>query len=756
MSRSLACFATLVLLLGGLLSVRPVLAQGLLVNVNDDQHVRLPRPDIWPGPRPMPHPIPMPRPMPVVQGSYKIKELTVEGRIVDQVAKIQVSQTFVNTGSRVMEVAFVFPLPYDGAIDRLTLMVDGQELEAKLLEAKEARQIYESIVRKNQDPALLEWVGTGMFRTSVFPVPPGQERKVTLRYSQLCRKSEGATDFLFPLSTAKYTTEPVDKVEFRLSIESTEPIKNVYSPTHAVEIKRADDRHANIHLVAERQIPSSDFRLLYDTGRGTVGAQVLSYAPRHDEDGFFLLLASPEIEAAKASPPPKTVMFVVDRSGSMSGKKIEQAKAALSFVLNNLQQGDLFNVVAFDTEVESFRPELQRYNDETRKAALGFVDGIYAGGGTNIDGALKTALDQLQDDKRPNYVIFMTDGNPTVGEKNEAQIVAHSRQFNKIGARIFNFGVGYDLNARLLDRLTEAHRGQSEYVRPNEDIEARVSKLYNRIGAPVMTDVTITVDVEGREGASTSATSRVYPKGKHDLFAGDQLVVVGRYRFPGAAKITVRGKVGNEERSFNFPARMTEVTSDERNSFVEKLWATRRIGEIIDQLDLNGRNDEMIKELVELSTKHGILTPYTSFLAEEPQSPRDMRQQFGMARRNLEKLGDASGAGAVNQRAAKAEFKSAPQAAGSGFSRQGYADADKAEQVEVTTVMNVAARAFYRRGGKWVDARATDAMQQSPIKITRFSPEYFALVDKFGKDIARYLAIDGPVVLELGGKAYEF
>ncbi len=178
-------------------------AQGVLVDVRVDQTIRLPRPHIWP-PRPIP-----PRPIPQPPAStYKIDSLEVNAKLTDQVARVQVAQTFQNVGSTQMEVCFMFPLPYDGAVDQLTLLVDGKEYEAKLLSKEDARRRYEEIVRKNQDPALLEWVGTGMFQTSVFPIPPGAKRTVTLRYSQLLRKNYGLTDFIFPLSTAKYTCEP--------------------------------------------------------------------------------------------------------------------------------------------------------------------------------------------------------------------------------------------------------------------------------------------------------------------------------------------------------------------------------------------------------------------------------------------------------------------------------------------------------------------------------------------------------------------
>src|SRR4051795_7729575 len=285
------------------------LGQGVLVDIRPDHPIRLPRPILpW-------HPRPIPQP----PSSYKIDSIDVNARLTDQVARVQVSQTFENTGSLPMEVSFVFPLPYDGAIDQLTLLVDGKEFQAKLLSKEDARRGYEEIVRKNRDPALLEWVGNGMFQTNVFPIPPGAKRTVTLRYSQLLRKNYGLTDFIFPLRTAKYTSEPVGKVKFQLAIESSTPIKNIYSATHSLEIERPDKTHAIVKYEAKKTVPGEDFRLFFDTGEESIAASVVSYRPKANEDGYFLLLSSPDVKAADSKPIPKTIVFVVDRSGSMSG-----------------------------------------------------------------------------------------------------------------------------------------------------------------------------------------------------------------------------------------------------------------------------------------------------------------------------------------------------------------------------------------------------------------------------------------------------
>ncbi len=727
-----------------------------------------------------PHPVPLPRPIPQPSPpamTYKIKELAMQARVNDQIAQVQVSQSFVNTGSRQMEVSFCFPLPYDGAIDRMTFLVDGKEYDAKLLPAKEARSIYESYVRKNQDPALLEWVGLGMFKTSVFPVPPGAERKVTLKYTQLLRKNHQLTDFVFPLSTAKYTSHPIEKLTLEASIESQQEIKAVYSPSHAINVERPDAKRAIVKLEAKDTIPSNDFRLLYDTADGKLGASVLSYRPDKDEDGFFLLLASPEVKSDKADRPAKTVVFVVDRSGSMSGKKFEQAREAAKFVLNNLREGDTFNIIAYDSVVESFKPELQKYDEATRKAALGFIEGLYAGGSTNIDGALSTAMGMIADNTGPNYVLFLTDGIPTAGETNESKLCASIKSKNSYRSRVIAFGVGYDLNSRLLDRLCRDNHGQSEYVRPDDNIEASVSRLYSKMSSPVMTNVAIKVDVEG---SKNSPTNRVYPKDAYDLFSGEQLVQVGRYKKHGSAKIVISGKIGDEEKKYDFPATLVEKSKDQSYAFIEKLWAMRRIGEILEEVDLAGPNDELIKELVALSTKHGILTPYTSYLADDQASAKQLADssfQLESTRRGLQNLEKAEGTAGVSQRAGKNMYKyaeSAPSAPAAGFgggaqaqaaadgrlATNSFRDIESDRVVTRESVQNAGGQALYKRGRTWIAENAKDVDIETDAKVKKikqFSDEYFKLVEANSADENTILARQQPgeaLVVRLRGDVY--
>ena len=427
------------------------------------------------------------RPHVPVARSFDVKEVALDAQVRDQVAQVRVSQTFHNPGSFDLEAEFLFPVPEDIAVSDMVLLVDGKELPGRLLNKDEARRIYENIVRSKKDPALLEYMGRGLFRTSVFPIPPGADRKVTLSYTQLLKRDGDIIELAYPFGAQKFTSKPIERLELTARVESKIPIKSLYSPAHEVEIKRHGDNEATIRMVQRDVTPTADFRLLVTLQPGSVGATVLSYRPSASEDGYFLLLASPRVEERRETKPqPKTVVFVLDRSGSMSGKKIEQARASLQFVLDNLRDDDLFNILAYDDRVESFKPELQRYSKDTRAEAVRFVDNIRPGGSTNIDAALRDALDMIRDESRPSYVLFLTDGLPTAGETGELAIAEGAKKANKTDARIFSFGVGYDVNARLLDRLSAQNRGASEYVKPDEDLEARVARFFSKLTSPVL------------------------------------------------------------------------------------------------------------------------------------------------------------------------------------------------------------------------------------------------------------------------------
>jgi Ca-activated chloride channel homolog len=752
-----------------------------------------------------------------VNRAYEIRELSIDARIRDQVAEVQVSQTFHNPGSTQIEAEYLFPLPDQAGVQNLVLMVDGRELSGRLLPKDEARRIFEEIVRSKRDPALLEYMGRGLFRTSVFPIPPGADRKVTLRYTELCRRDRDVVEFAFPMATQKYSARPIQKLALTVRIENRDPIKSVYCPTHDASIVRPGEREVKATLERRDVLPSSDFRLVYTVAEGALGATVLSYRPTDGEDGYFLLLASPQVKPIDARPLPKTVVFVIDRSGSMAGKKMEQARNALQSVLNNLRDDDTFNIIAYDDRIEAFKPELQRYSSTTRAEAERFVANIREGGSTNIDGALKAGLAMIPDDSKPNYVIFLTDGLPTAGETNELRIAENARIGNRSHVRIFSFGVGFDVNARLLDRLSGGNSGTSEYVRPDENLETHVGAFYSKITRPAF--ASLAIEISGTD------VNRTYPRDIPDLFEGGQLVWVGRYRRSGPATVRLSGKVGGDRQSFEFPAELASPGSSSGYDFVEKLWAIRRVGFIIDQIDLNGPNKELTDELVALSTKYGLLTPYTSFLADERVNLHASAENRQRATRNLNELQVVQGQAGVDQRAVKqlynktdsfegAKYAYAPPTSqspqpgqagamtsmrnmmggmggggammgGPGFAPQGQPGQPGNQQgkapVAVGTspngvqnfglmgqgqpqqaaqrgatqnVRNMGTKTFYRKAERWVDSEVKPEEDAKAIVLEQFSDEFFKVARNQSAEQNQYFSFEEPVTVAIEGRVY--
>ena len=461
----------------------------------------------------------------------------------------------------------------------------------------------------------------GMFQTSVFPVPAGRRAEGDAQVQPALRKDQQLTDFLLPLATAKYTlVAGGESLASTPSIETTAEIKSVYSPTHAINVQRPDGKHAIVKYEATNSIPTTDFRLLLRHRRRQARRQRHQLSARRQRGGLSSCCWPARKIKTDEQPTGRRrrVIFVVDRSGSMSGKKIEQAKEAVKFVLNNLANGDMFNIVAYDSAVESFKPELQKYDDETRKAALGFVEGIYAGGSTNIDGALTTALahDQGRHAAELRAVPHRRPADRRRNERSEDRRQCQEQQQDP-GSHLSASASATTSTAACSTASPATTSARASTSGPTRTSKPASSRLYSKMSSPVLTDVDVKVDVDAARPTAGPSINRVYPKEVYDIFAGEQMVIVGRYKKAGAAKVVITGKVGGEEKKFDFPATLTEKSSDQSYAFVEKLWAMRRIGEIIDEIDLKGKNDELVKELVELSTKHGILTPYTSFLADE-------------------------------------------------------------------------------------------------------------------------------------------
>ncbi|NLG51944.1 MAG: VWA domain-containing protein, partial [Chloroflexi bacterium] len=548
-----------------------------------------------------------PTPTPPLR-SLAIKYHHVTVTIQDQVVTTHVDQVFVNESGHDLEGEYLFPLPADASISRFALWVDGVPVEGRVLDRDEARDIYEDIVRQQRDPALLEYVGHNAFRAHIYPIPAHGERRVELEYEQVLQADQGLLRYTYPLSTEKFSTRPLEEVRVTVDIRSREALKAVYSPSHPIEVDK-DDHTAQVRYSDEQVVPDRDFVLYYTVGAEELGANLLSYQP-DGEDGFFLLLLAPPATAETEELVARDVFFVLDTSGSMRGEKLQQAKAAARYVLDNLNPEDRFNIIAFSSSTRHYARGLQPASDV--RGARQFIQELEAGGGTNIARALEETLAQTSDE-RPQVLVFLTDGLPTEGERDAGKIIARVSEIAGENVRLFTFGVGYDVNTMLLDALAQNHHGTGSYVRPEEDIESAVSSFYEKISKPVLADVALDfgrVQVED-----------VYPYPLPDLFAGGQLVVVGRYRQGGSAILTLSGTVNDERVAYPFPnvRLQTEADSSQATDFIPRLWATRKIGYLMSQIQLHGAEDELIDEIIDLSVRYGIVTPYTSFLVDETE-----------------------------------------------------------------------------------------------------------------------------------------
>lgn len=543
--------------------------------------------------------------------NLQLAEHLIETEIASGVARSVVTLAFANPHGTDLEGTFLFPLPRGAVVRDFEMMMGGKMVRGEVLEKDKARAIYTGIVQRAKDPALLEFVGDRVFRARVFPVPARGEARIRLSYAEVLRKDATTFELRHPFRSARTTRLPVGRASVQVKISSDAgKVMTVYSPSHQVKVVKEGDREATVTYEAKGDPGDRDFVLVHGlSSKGGLGATFLTHAEKPGE-GAFLLMLAPSMEQRVARQP-KDVLFVVDTSGSMRGRKIEQTKEALRYCVNGLGPDDRFNVVSFSTEVRALRNGLIASGEEERKEALAFVDGLEARGGTNIHEALLTAFGQGREGKRPLMIIFLTDGTPTVGETRRDAILAAVQKANQERIRLFVFGVGDQLNVELLDLLAENNRGARDYVAENEDIEVRISSLFTKVSEPVMTGLKLAI-----EGIETEA---VHPRELTDLFRGEQLLVAGRYRGEGAAVVRLTGQINGEEKSFVFEPQLTAAADNEKTDYVPALWAARRVGFLMDQIRLNGRSDELEKEVVRLGKSYGVLTPYTSYLVVEDE-----------------------------------------------------------------------------------------------------------------------------------------
>jgi len=526
--------------------------------------------------------------------------------VKDGVATAKIEQVFKNSVNRQLEATYVFPLPADASIGEFAMYINGKKQAGELVEAGKARKIYEDIVRRMRDPGLLEYMDGQLLKMRVFPIPANGEQRIEISYTQQLKYEGGTYQYVYPLRTTKAASRTLEDFTIGVNIDSKVPIKTIYSPTHEIGISRKGENRAVIGFEEYQSLLDRDFVLYYGVSEKRFGLNLLTHA-EVDKDGYFMMMLAPQYDKKDMEIIARDVVFVVDTSGSMAGEKIRQAREALDYCVKKLNAGDRFNVLRFSTDVDAFKPELVKVSEESRREALGYIKNFEARGGTDIAGSLQAALKMRTDERRPFTIIFLTDGKPTIGETEPATIMKQVNALTADRTRIFVFGVGEQVNTHLLDQIGADTGGYSQYVRPNEDIETEVSAFYDKASNPVLSQPAL--EVRGLKVLD------VYPRKLDDLFHGAQLTLFGRYQGEGDHAVILKGEINGNPREFVYEYNFPKKAPD--SEFITRLWATRKVGFLLDQIRLQGEEAELKDEVIRLSQEFGIMTPYTSFLVLE-------------------------------------------------------------------------------------------------------------------------------------------
>lgn len=537
----------------------------------------------------------------------EIADLTVTAQVTDQVCVEKYDFLLRNPTAFRIEHDFILPIDPQAQATQFSMLMGNEVVEARIMDKEKAAAVYSEIVRSKRDPGLLEHQGRGLIRARIFPIEPNSETRVSLTLTRMLPNVRGTIRL-----TTLYSmpgVQQIGHVAYRATIRSQKPLSAIYSPSHSVSVQRRDERTAVVQLDQAPYTAGQPLELAWSVGEGDLGVTMLAHR-LPGERGYFLLIVSPRATHTEEQLLPKEIVFCVDTSGSMAGVKMEQARKALRYCIEQLPGRDRFTLVRFSDDVSMFRTELVPADAENKEKALSYVDGLKAEGGTNIDAALRASLGLFHPSKNVKVLVFVTDGEPTIGETSPDRIVEGVRKLNQnVGAAVVCFGVGTDVEAPLLDRVAHETRGHAEYVLPHEDLSQKLVAFAGKIQGPVMTEVALRFpDTELEE---------VYPRDVTTLYADQQIVVAGRYLTTGERSLIVTGRQASREVKMEFPVTFPETEG--QNEFLVRLWAGRKIGFLLGEIQRNGANPELVGEVKRLAKRHGIVTPYTSYIALEKE-----------------------------------------------------------------------------------------------------------------------------------------
>jgi Ca-activated chloride channel family protein len=550
-----------------------------------------------------------------------------------QVARVRVTQAFRNTSDRWMEATYLYPLPDDGAVDSLKMVVGQRVIVGHIKRREEARKLYETAKAAGQKTGLVESERPNLFRNQVANIGPRETVLISIEYQAPVRQLGGEFALRLPLVvgpryvppqtiTGPAAADDAAAVTAPLAApalgKSLNPVSitvhlapgfvpaNVISPYHRVTVAEAGPTARTITLASGEEPADRDFELRWRSASAdpTVGLFHQTLNGEH----YVMAAITPPAVAKIGKAPPREMVFVIDNSGSMGGDSMEAAKQSLVQALDTLRPEDRFNVIRFDdTMTQLFEHSTQASPDQIVLAKR-FADGLEAAGGTEMLPALKAAL--VDDGTGPamRQVVFLTDGDLSNEREMMAEIAAHAGK-----SRVFMVGIGSAPNTYLMRRMGEAGRGTYTNIGKASEVNAKMTALLERLKTPAVRELTVTI-----EGAPLDLTPRRLP----DLYAGEPLTLLGK----GAGlsgKLTINGLIGDQPWS-----QTVDLATAQDSPAVGKLWANRRIAEVEAERAAGQIEDAAADEAVaKLGLDYAIVTRRTSLVAvdETPSRPAGAR-----------------------------------------------------------------------------------------------------------------------------------
>jgi len=691
-----------------------------------------------------------------------LKSVNAAVNLKEGAGNVTLEEIFYNPSHARLEGEYIFALPGEAQVHDFNLYINGKKTQGEVLDNNEARKIYEGIVRSMQDPALLEYMGHSLFKARIFPIEPRNDRKIELSYAQVVPFESNAYRFVLPIKQSGQGS--IEKFHMTINLETQSDLGNIYSPSHQIHVNRIGRDRATVTVESNNLESDKDFILYYSLDKKEINATLLTFRPRTDRDGYFMFLAAPSISVVNKRDLPKDVIFVIDVSGSMQGEKIQQAREALQFCVKSLNKSDRFEIISFSTSVNKFQNSLKEAGGDEIKNAAYFIDNLNASGGTNINEALKQALQlKKSDDERPTSIVFLTDGLPTEGEINIQRILDNLKKEKKEFIRIFSFGVGYDVNTYLLDKLSEDYHGSANYVKPGENIEKEISTFFAKISSPVLTSPNLAFDGGG--------VNDVYPLDLPDIFHGQRVTALGRYRNTGDVEVILTGMQNKQSKRFEYDVNFSRRETD--NEFIAKLWANRKISHLMTEIRFKGENSELVESVKQLGTEYGIVTPYTSYLVTEQEkelaaidgivrsgagSAQQVRLQDQRKAREIQAEEDEESFGSSTfYNAVMGAPKAAAQSSGKGavmqsraMKKMAYAEKDK---TMIITVQRIADRTFNLKKSVWVENSLKVNVKANKV-IEFLSDDYFELL-KQDTQLKKILSLGENILFKWNGEVYK-